>query len=193
MQDYVYEFKDKPETKLLVLYIMYQSEHIADCPHMPKQLLSDFISEHINANYFVVQQSILELCQEGYITQFVENHKDCLEMQQKGLETLQYLFGQIPKSVMDKIDEIIYNSVKEYKNKEDIVVDYWAEDEGCYTASLKIYDKDKNALHFALSLPNEIDAQILARMFKEKPIEIYQKLIALSSEYIDIGRKEKKQ
>ena len=71
MQDYVYEFKDKPETKLLVLYIMYQSEHIADCPHMPKQLLSDFISEHINANYFVVQQSILELCQEGYITQFV--------------------------------------------------------------------------------------------------------------------------
>ena len=94
---------------------------------------------------------------------------------------------------MDKIDEIIYNSVKDYKSKEDIVVDYWAEDKDCYTASLKIYDKDKNALHFALSLPNEQDAQILARMFKEKPFEIYQKLISLSSEYIDMGKKERNQ
>ena len=192
MKDYIYEFKDKPETKLLVLYILYQSEHMGECAHMPKQLLSDFISEHINANYFVVQQSILELCQEGYISQFVENHKDCLEMQQKGLETLQYFFSEIPKSVMDKIDEIIYNSVKEYKDNEDIVVDYWKEDEGCYTASLKIYDKDKNALHFALSLPNEQDAQILARQFKERPFEVYQKLISLSSEFIDEGRKDNK-
>jgi hypothetical protein len=91
---------------------------------------------------------------------------------------------------MDKIDEIIYNSVKEYKDNEDIVVDYWKEDEGCYTASLKIYDKDKNALHFALSLPNEQDAQILARQFKERPFEVYQKLISLSSEFIDEGRKD---
>lgn len=191
MTDYVFKFQDKPETKLLILYIMYQSKYVADMPHVPKQFLSDFISEHINAEYFTVQQCLFELIQDSYIAQFVENHKDCLEMLEKGTYLIEQFFTQVPLSVRDKIDEVIVNSVKKYKNSRDVVVDYWAESKDCYTASLKIYEEDKIALHFSLSLPNELDAQFLAKKFKEKPFDFYKRIIGLSSEYIDEARKEK--
>ena len=190
MSDYVYEFVDKPETKLLILYILHQSKHVASCPHLPKQVLADFITKNINANYFVVQQCILELCRDNYISQFVENHKDCLEMQDKGLEALQNFFKEIPSSVMNIVDKAIYDEIREFKDNENIVVDYWKESEGCYTARIKIYEDDKVALNFSLSLHNEKDAQTLAKKFKEKPLEVYQKLIALSAQLIDEDKNE---
>lgn len=189
MSDYVYEFVDKPETKLLILYILHQSKHVASCPHLPKQVLSDFISKNINANYFVVQQCILELCRDNYISQFVENHRDCLEMQPKGLDAVQNFFNEIPTSVMNIVDKAIYDEIQQFKDDENIVVDYWAESEGCYTARIRIYENDKVALNFSLSLHSEKDAQTLARKFKEKPLEVYQQIINLSAKLIDEDRK----
>ncbi len=184
MEEYSYKFVDKIEVKLMLLYTVLQAREIAKCPFVAKQFLSDFAMQHINAEYIDVHECMDLLVKDGQFLQFTENHKDVFSITENGEFIVGQFFTNLPLSVRDKIDECIYKDLREYKDKEAVVTDYWAENKNCYTASLKIYDEKLLSLQLAVSFTNEKEAMIIHRKFQENPSYFYKKINEICSELI---------
>ena len=192
MEDYSYKFIDKIEVKLVLLYTVLQAREIAKCPFIAKQFLSDFTMQHINADYIDVHECMDLLVKDGQFLMFTDNHKDVYQITENGEFIVSQFFNKLPISVRDEIDESIYNDLREYKDKEAIVTDYWAENEKCYTASLKIYDEKMLSLQLAVSFPGKTEAQIIHKKFQEDPAYFYKKINEICAEVIDKENERKK-
>ena len=185
MEEYSYRFIDKIEVKLVLLYTVLQAREIAGVPFIAKQFLSDFAMQHINADYIDVHECMDLLVKDGQFIMFNDNHKDVFQITENGEFIVSQFFNKLPISVRDEIDESIYNDLKEHEEKESVVTDYWAENENCYTTSLKIYDEKMLSLQLALSFTNKNDAQIIHKKFQEDPAYFYKKINEICSEVID--------
>ena len=62
--------------------------------YLNKNFFSDFIMESVKISYFDLHDTIFTLAEEGYIVMFVKNHKDMLEITEKGMETFHKLLAQ---------------------------------------------------------------------------------------------------
>lgn len=185
MKSIEFSFENKSDIKLLIMYVLSQAKSVAKQEYLNKNFFSDFIMESVKISYFDLHDTIFTLAEEGYILMFVKNHKDVLEITEKGLETVGYFFKYIPLSIRDKIDECIYDKILEHKEKESVEVDYWKENEKCYTSTLRIFDDEQKAMQFTISFSDAKHAQKLMKMFKKEPQEFYKKFIDICSDAID--------
>ncbi len=191
MEEYSYKFIDKIEVKLVLLYTVLQAREIAKCPFIAKQFLSDFTMQHINADYIDVHECMDLLVKDGQFLMFTDNHKDVFQITENGEFIVGQFFNKLPISVRDEIDESIYSDLKEHEERESVVTDYWAENEKCFTTSLKIYDEKMLSLQLALSFPNKEDAQIIHKNFQEDPAYFFKKINEICSEVIDKEKAKK--
>ena len=109
MKSLEFSFENKSDIKLLIMYVLFQAKTVAKQEYLNKNFFSDFIMESVKISYFDLHDTIFTLAEEGYIVMFVKNHKDVLEITQKGMETVGYFFKYIPLSIRDRIDECIYD------------------------------------------------------------------------------------
>lgn len=185
MKSLEFSFENKSDIKLLIMYVLLQAKTVAKQEYLNKNFFSDFIIESVKISYFDLHDTIFTLAEEGYIVMFVKNHKDVLAITPKGEETVDYFFKYIPLSIRDRIDESIYNKIMVHKEKESVEVDYWKENEKCYTSTLRIFDDEQNAMQFTISFPDATQAHKLMKMFKKEPQEFYKKFIEICSDAID--------
>lgn len=185
MEVYQFTFQEPFEIKLLILYIVYQSKSIAKQSEIEHTFLCDFIAENIRVNYFDMQIQLADLAEDGHLRKFVKNHKDCYMITEKGAYAIESFATRIPRSVRDKVDTIISESVHEYKEEHSVEVDYWNESETIHTAVINIRENEKSIFKMHVSLPSALDAQILKSAFKKKPEYFYSQIIALCSQAID--------
>jgi len=190
MLKYEFTFQEPMEIKLLILYIVYQSKSIAKQESVERTFLCDFIAENIRVNYFDMQIQLSTLCEDGHLRSFVSNFKDKIKITEKGTYAIESFATNIPHSVRDRIDSIIYDSVNKYRDQQTVAVDYWKESETLHTAVLNILEDEKNIFKLHISLPDAIDAQILKTKFKENPGFFYSQIIEMCSRAIDEGKKD---
>lgn len=183
-------FKEKIEIKLLILYILHQSKAIAKQNHIERQFLVEFCMEHIKISYFDLQECISELSEDNIISSFTKNHKDILALSEKGEFMLNQFLREIPYSVRDTIDNKIAESVMDYNNKQAVTVDYWKENENCYTTLLRIKDGEFPAMQLTVSFGDKKHAQALEHQFKKYPVEFYKKILQICDEAINNDEKE---
>lgn len=185
MELYEFTFQEPIEIRLLILYIVYQSKSVAGQNEIDHTFLCDFIAENIRVNYFDMQIQLADLSEDGHLRKFVKNHKDCYTITEKGKYAIESFATRIPRSVRDKVDTIIYESVHTYKEEHSVEVDYWKESEDIHTAVINIRDNEKTIFKMHVSLPSALDAQILKTAFKKKPGHFYSHIISLCSQAIE--------
>ena len=193
MVDLEFVFKEKIEIKLLILYILHQSKAIAMQEDLERQFLVDFCMEYIKISYFDLQECISEILEDGIILGYTKNHRDILSLTEKGEFMLNQFLKMVPYSVRDTIDNKIYESVAKHNNERAVLVDYWNENNNCYTTMIRITENDSTQMQFMISFSNKYQAQALSHQFKKHPDEFYKKVLEICDEAINKDLEENKE
>ena len=183
-------FSEKFEIKSLILYTLYQIKETAHRASVQKQFLLDFLTGNVNVCYFDLVVCFDELYEGGFINVTPIQYKDVAEITDEGMKMTEHFFAQVPLSVRDLIDTKIASELLEFDNNQTVKVDYWYENDHCYTSCFEIADKDSSQMKFTISFPDKKSAQALTKIFKMKPDKYYKKFIDLCLEAIEDCEKE---
>lgn len=188
-----FEFREKIEIKLLILYILFQSKNIADQEYIDRQFLNDFCMEYIKINYFDLTECVGMLIDDAAILSNTKNHREVLKLSEKGEFLLSQFIKELPFSVRDKVDTIISKEVLKYRNEKSVTSDYWVEGEHHFSAYLAISDEEMPAMRLVMTFPERTQAQGVQNYFKNHPDVFYKKLLDICDEAIKENTREMKE
>ncbi len=159
------------QNKLLLLYIIEKANRPLD-----NQELTNFILEKNYINYFLIQQYLSELSKTGFIEYVDLEGKKSYRLLEKGQVTLSYFEDRIDKKVKKELsDEFGLDSKKEVEKE--IIGEYFKKEDYNYVVNLKLKENSETLFSLYLNLPNEDQAQLVCKKWKENPEEIYKNII----------------
>jgi len=162
------------ESKLLLLYIFDRIEFPMSNPQ-----ITQFVLENDIMNYFVLQQYLGELKDSKFI---IENQKDneyIFIITEKGKSALSYFANRIPKSQIDKIDQLLNIQKKKLIKNTQIKADYIKLKDNEYLVKLDVIEKDLPIINLKLSVANNKQAKQICEKWRENAPSLYGQIIHL--------------
>ena len=158
--------------KLTVLFML---EH-SDCALTNAQI-SEFILNHLDANYLVLQQALSELAESGLaIRQRVQN-ASYYQATEEGRKTFSLLQEELPAQLKDSVLE--YLEKHGYGKRAPILfpADCFTSENGQYRVHCQIFEGEKNLLDLTLTAPSEAAARHLRDGWAMKGQKVYEILM----------------
>lgn len=154
--------------KLIILYFLSRTKQ-----EITNAILSDFILEHGYTDYFSIQSTLTTLTEDEMIHAHQTRATSYYTITDKGLETLDFFFSQLPKDTVQEIDD--YLAENKVKIVEDTTVrtDYTQISPDEYLTRCSVVERGSTMFEVALNVPSEESAIKACERFKKKSDEIY--------------------
>lgn len=165
---------DLAENKLLLLYIFYKIK----LPISNIQI-TQIILENNFINYFTLQQYITELISSNMLEYTELNGKQRLHISQKGDNVLSLFKGRISESKIVLIDNYLKAHIENIKKELTVSADYTIENNNNYLVNLTASENSFTLIDIKLSVASNKQAQNLCTKWRNRPSDLYAKIINL--------------
>lgn len=160
--------------KLIILYTIKESPAPIDNIKLTELLIDKF-----DLNYFLIQEYLIELIKNQYVSELEDNGNIKYLITDKGIQALDYLkdiLGDKEKSILLNL---FNNPIKQKEQKEDVIADYYLKESGEYNVNLKLIEKDEILFSLYVSVPTEDQAKLLCKKWKENPVFYHKSILDL--------------
>lgn len=160
------------ENKMILLYIIEKINMPVSNLQITKLILeSNFM------NYFYLQQSLNELCEDKHLSRSTLNEKAYYTLTANGKQALEYFQGIIPGGIRSRIDSSIASLRKKIKNETRIVADFIPDSENQYVVNCRVHEDDFTLIDLKISVGTRHDAHTICSNWKDHTQEIYAEII----------------
>ncbi|MCX8129353.1 MAG: DUF4364 family protein [Clostridia bacterium] len=164
--------RELAENKLILLYIL---EKI----NMPVSNLqiTKLILENKFMNYFLLQQFLNELSENGFLSTELVEDKTFYAITSSGRQTLEYFTSLIPFGIKGRIDDTITSIRKNIKNETLITADFTPESEKEFVVSCKVNEDNFSLIDLKITVGTRNDARTICDNWKKNSQAIYAEII----------------
>lgn len=155
--------------KLIILYML----HKVDFPLTNSQI-SEFILDRGYTTYFTLQSVISELIESEMIRQETIRNTSYYTLTDQGEEALHFFQNRISKLIRDDIDKYIADNKMELRDEVSVIADYYKNTANEYSVRCVVKEKYSNPIDLTITVPDEVQARIVCRNWKEKCQQIYE-------------------
>ena len=171
VQDAAYQ---EVEKKLLLLYLLDRM----DLPLSNAQI-SEFSLEQNYMDYFLLQQSLSEMVESGYLEKSSDGNHTFYAITDEGLTTLDYFEKHIPLSVRNHINQYVVKHKNIVKRDYEVTANYFY-DHGRNEFIIKcgVYEDEAMLMEINLSVVNRDQAKLVCKNWKARVANIYSNIIS---------------
>lgn len=162
------------ENKLLLLYILDRIEF-----PMTNAQVTQFILENDIMNYFMLQQYLGELKDSKFIVEKQSETNHIFILTESGKNTLSYFVNRIPKSQIERIDQLLNIQKEKMVKNRQVKADYIKISDDEYLVKLDVIEKDMSLIHLNLSVANNKQAKQICEKWREDAPNLYSQIINL--------------
>lgn len=164
--------REQAENKLILLYFIEK----INIPVSNLQIIKIFL-EHGFMNYFLLQQSLNELCEGGFLIPDSTSNNSCYLISENGKRILDHLSNLIPIGIKARIDNTIHSIRRKIKNETLITADFIPESENEYIVSCAIREGGFMLLELKAAVGTREDARAVCENWKKNSQAIYAEVI----------------
>lgn len=158
--------------KLMILYMLNK----VDFPLTNAQI-SEFFLENEYTNYFSVQESINDLCANGFVFSDTIRNTSYYHLSSEGRESLKFFENKIPNAIIDDVDTFLITNKYELRNEVGTVSDYYRTSNGDYIVHCQVNEDDSPLIEINLAVPTRENAAQMCAKWKDASQEIYEMVI----------------
>ncbi|ABW19563.1 DUF4364 family protein [Alkaliphilus oremlandii] len=162
------------ENKLLLLYILDRIEF-----PMTNAQVTQFVLENDIMNYFMLQQYLGELKDSKFIVEKQSEKHHIFILTESGKNTLSYFVNRIPKSQVERIDQLLNIQKEKMVKNRQVKADYIKISDDEYLVKLDVIEKDMSLIHLNLSVANNKQAKQICEKWREDAPNLYSQIINL--------------
>lgn len=155
--------------KLIVLYMLQK----VDFPLTNSQI-SEFILDRGYTTYFTLQSVLSELAESDMIRQETIRNCSYFTATEAGEEALRYFQNRISKPIRNDIDQYLRENKMQLRDEVSIIADYYKNTADEYSVHCIVKEKYSNPIDLTVTVPDEIQAKIVCRNWKQKCQQIYE-------------------
>ena len=164
---------ESTNNKLLLLFVLEKLE-------MPisEEILLQICSIDTNwVPYLYCKQVINELIKSGFVTRVSTNaNSPIVSITQDGRTCLSHFYNDIPLSKQEEVASFIKENRLNYRKKQEFVADYFRNNDGTFTVSLKILEVAQPLVDIKLVVSNRPTATSIYNAWSSKAPEVYRLL-----------------
>ena len=161
------------ENKLLLLYLVDKM----DLP-LSRGHITQFVGEGNYMNLLILQQSLAELVEKGYLDQTEDNHNTLYTITADGLQLLEYFEQHIPFSTRAQINKYVQENRKKVKKDFDITAAYFPnEDEDNYIVKCGVYEDERVLLELNVSGVTKEQARFIQNNWRSNVNKLYSEIL----------------
>lgn len=164
--------RELAENKLILLYIIDKINFPVSNLQITKMIL-----ENKFMNYFFLQQSLNELCDDTYLSRETINNKTYYNITSHGKQTLSYFLGIIPSGIKARIDNTISEIKKNIKNETLITANFTAESENEFVVTCKVGEDNFSLIDLKITVGTRNDARTICDNWEKHSQAIYAEII----------------
>lgn len=154
--------------KLMILYAVREYKK-----PLTNQMLTKFITEYNEMNFFDLQFNIHELVKLGELYGFVENGAHYYRMTKNGREDLSFFEDKIPKGIRKRIRMSVEEQLQSELPVTDVVVDFTPEKDE-FLVSVKVLENSVEQFGVNILVPKRENALAVCEYFKHNVADIYK-------------------
>ena len=155
--------------KLIVLYML----HKVDFPLTNSQI-SEFVLGRGYTTYFTLQSVLSELVEGEMMRQETIRNCSYFTLTEAGEEALRYFQNRISEPIREDIDQYLHENKMQLRDEVSILADYYKNTADEYTVRCIVKEKYSNPIELTVTVPDEMQARVACRNWKQKCQEIYE-------------------
>lgn len=154
--------------KLMILYAVRAYKK-----PLTNSMLTKFVTEYNEINFFDLQFNIHELVKVGELYGFVENGMHYYRITKSGKEDLSFFESKVPMVLRKRIDKSVEQQLKSEMPITDVVVDFTPE-RNEFLVSVKVLENSYEQFGVNILVPKRENAMAVCEYFKNNVSEIYK-------------------
>lgn len=158
--------------KLIILYMLQK----VDFPLTNSQI-SEFILDRGYTTYFTLQSVLSELAQSNMVRQETIRNASYYSLTESGEEALHYFQKRISRQIREDVDQYIKENKMQLRDEVSVMADYYKNTANEYSVHCVVKEKYSNPIDLTITVPDEIQARIACRNWKEKCQKIYEHIM----------------
>lgn len=170
------------ENKILLLYTLSKIGR----PISHNEFL-ELVSSITDMNYFVFQEFILDLIEDGYVISYKENDIDMYEITEEGKKDILLTINLIPGILKLQIDSKFKKNLNTINDKYSVSAEYIPINEKEFLIKCRIIEHSKLLFSLELSAGSKTEAKNIVENWNKNAGDIYPQILDL------IEQKETKQ
>ncbi len=155
--------------KLIVLYMLQKVEF-----PLTNSQISEFVLERGYTTYFTLQSVLSELAESDMIRQETIRNSSYYTLTEAGEEALRYFQNRISQPIRDDIDQYLRQNKLQLRDEVSILADYYKNTAEEYSVHCVVKEKYSNPIELTVTVPDEAQAKVMCRNWKQKCQEIYE-------------------
>lgn len=155
--------------KLIVLYMLQKVEF-----PLTNSQISEFVLERGYTTYFTLQSVLSELAENDMVRQETIRNSSYYTLTEAGEEALRYFQNRISQPIRDDIDQYLRQNKLQLRDEVSILADYYKNTAEEYSVHCIVKEKYSNPIELTVTVPDEAQAKVMCRNWKQKCQEIYE-------------------
>ena len=155
--------------KLIVLYMLQKVEF-----PLTNSQISEFVLERGYTTYFTLQSVLSELAESDMVRQETIRNSSYYTLTEAGEEALRYFQNRISQPIRDDIDQYLRQNKLQLRDEVSILADYYKNTAEEYSVHCVGKEKYSNPIELTVTVPDEAQAKVMCRNWKQKCQEIYE-------------------
>lgn len=159
--------------KLIILYMLSRVTF-----PLTRSQISAFLLEKGYTNYFTLQQVFAELQDAGLVRIKTVRNTTQYQLTDTGRETLGYFCDRIPHAIQEDIEIYLREHKMELLNEVSVTSEYYRTTGKEYKVHCLVKEKESDLIDLTLTVPDEDEAALICRNWKNKCQSVYQTLLS---------------
>lgn len=168
------ESSEKAENKVLLLFFFNRVKIPVSNMQLTRIML-----ENRFMNYFLLQQSIIEMQQDDLIITETKENIDYYSLADEGFKMLDMFINLVPLGIRKRLDENIDLIRSAMRLETSIIAEYTLENENEYEVKCRIVEDFNPLIDIRLSVGAREDARSICKNWKAHAKEIYPEVIGV--------------
>lgn len=160
---------NKLDVKVLILYILARIEY-----PLPIEDIYEVAYQDDSLNYFVLAESLPELVETGHLE---KDDKNRYSITEKGITHGSYTEDSLAAPVQQKVSIAIEKKINQIQRDNIITTEVRQEEDGKWTAFLRIKDQGITMLNLGINVPDEELGKKMAANMKKESTLIYKTIM----------------
>lgn len=158
--------------KLIILFLLHKIE----IPLSNTQI-TEFIIGKNYTDYFSLQQYLSEIVAGELVTISKKENTTFYEINERGIETLEYFENRIPDKIKDDIIDFCENAQLIYTGILKVTAEYSKNDQGLHLVHCTLEENDKLLLNMTVNVHSQEQADALCKRWKTEAHTLYEKML----------------
>lgn len=165
--------RSRNEIKVLICYLLKS----IDQP-ISKQLINEILQENGLANYFEINQAVIDLVKAGSLEERdVSDGEPVYAVTEQGRSAAQTLEVNLPRAVREKAVNASIKLLTRAKREQENRIDIEKLENG-YHVTFTIYDSTDELLKLTIFVADSMQVETVRKNFLDDPVKLYSNIIA---------------